>query len=60
MNQCEFLATTPNSLPNWGMMRLIREADSVPFGLLPAEWMLKVGALFIRRPDGFMRTKISY
>lgn len=38
----------PNPLPNREMMRLIREACGVPFGLPATEWMLEVGAFFIR------------
>jgi uncharacterized protein (TIGR01777 family) len=38
----------PNPLPNWEMMRLIRKACGAPFGLPATEWMLEVGAFFIR------------
>jgi len=38
----------PNPLPNREMMKLIRETCGAPFGLPAAEWMLEVGALFIR------------
>ena len=38
----------PNPLPNRDMMRLIRENCGVPFGLPSTEWMLEVGAFFIR------------
>ena len=38
----------PNPLPNFEMMQLIRETCGVPFGLPAAEWMLEVGAFFIR------------
>jgi hypothetical protein len=30
------------------MMRLMREAGGVPFGLPATEWMLEVGAVFLR------------
>jgi uncharacterized protein (TIGR01777 family) len=38
----------PNPLPNRDMMRLMREAGGVPFGLPATEWMLEVGAVFLR------------
>jgi uncharacterized protein (TIGR01777 family) len=38
----------PNPLPNAEMMRLFREVCGVPFGLPATEWMLEVGAFFIR------------
>lgn len=38
----------PNPLPNRDMTRLVREACGVPFGLPAAEWMLEVGAFFLR------------
>ncbi len=38
----------PNPLPNAEMMRLFREFCSVPFGLPATEWMLEIGAFFIR------------
>jgi hypothetical protein len=38
----------PNPLPNVETMRLIREACGVPFGLPATEWMLEVGAFFLR------------
>ncbi|HEX3890288.1 MAG TPA: TIGR01777 family oxidoreductase [Verrucomicrobiae bacterium] len=38
----------PNPLPNRDMMRLMREAGGVPFGLPATEWMLEVGAAFLR------------
>lgn len=38
----------PNPLPNREMMRLIREKCGVPIGLPATEWMLEVGAFFIR------------
>jgi uncharacterized protein len=41
-----FAAPTP--LPNREMMRLIRETCHAPFGLPATEWMLEVGAFFLR------------
>jgi uncharacterized protein len=38
----------PTPLPNFEMMRLIREICRVPFGLPATEWMLEVGAFFVR------------
>ena len=38
----------PNPLPNAEMMRLFREVCGVPFGLPATEWMLEVGAVFLR------------
>jgi len=38
----------PNPLPNWEMMRLLRAACRAPFGLPATEWMLEVGAFFLR------------
>jgi uncharacterized protein (TIGR01777 family) len=38
----------PNPLPNRETMRLFREACGIPFGLPAMEWMLEVGAFFIR------------
>jgi uncharacterized protein (TIGR01777 family) len=38
----------PNPLPNRDMMRLMREAGGVPFGLPATEWMLEIGAVFLR------------
>ncbi len=38
----------PNPLPNRETMRLIREACGAPFGLPATEWMLEVGAFFLR------------
>lgn len=38
----------PNPLSNREMMRLFREAVGVPFGLPATEWMLEVGAFFLR------------
>ncbi len=38
----------PNPLPNAEMMRLMREAVGVPVGLPASEWMLEIGAVFLR------------
>jgi hypothetical protein len=38
----------PNPLPNCDMMRLMREACGVPFGLPATKWMLECGAFLIR------------
>lgn len=38
----------PNPLTNAEMMRLIRRQCGVPFGLPATEWMLEIGALFLR------------
>ena len=38
----------PNPLPNVEMMRLFRQVCGVPFGLPATEWMLEIGAFFIR------------
>jgi uncharacterized protein len=38
----------PNPLPNAEMMRLVRKACGVPFGLPATEWMLEIGAFFLR------------
>jgi uncharacterized protein (TIGR01777 family) len=38
----------PNPLPNAEMMRLFREAVGAPFGLPATEWMLEIGAIFLR------------
>lgn len=39
---------SPNPLPNADFMRILREAYGVPFGLPAAEWMLEIGAAFMR------------
>lgn len=39
---------SPNPLPNKEFMRLLREAAGVPIGLPASEWMLAVGAVFMR------------
>jgi uncharacterized protein len=38
----------PNPLPNRETMRLIRRACGAPFGLPATEWMLEIGAFFLR------------
>jgi uncharacterized protein (TIGR01777 family) len=38
----------PNPLPNRDTMRLIRESCGVPSGLPATEWMLEIGAFFLR------------
>jgi uncharacterized protein len=38
----------PNPLSNAEMMRLFREICGVPFGLPATEWMLEIGAFFLR------------
>ncbi|MFN7138738.1 MAG: TIGR01777 family oxidoreductase [Limisphaerales bacterium] len=38
----------PNPLPNREVMRLFREIAGMPFGLPAAEWMLELGAFFLR------------
>lgn len=38
----------PQPLPNAEMMRLMRETAGVPFGLPATEWMLEIGAFFLR------------
>ncbi len=38
----------PNPLPNTAFMRVLREAWGVGFGLPAMEWMLEVGAVFLR------------
>jgi uncharacterized protein (TIGR01777 family) len=39
---------SPNPLPNAEFMRVLRQACRVPFGLPAAQWMLELGALFMR------------
>lgn len=43
INQC-----APNPLPNAEMMKLFREVCGVSFGLPATEWMLEIGAFFLR------------
>ncbi len=38
----------PNPLPNAAMMKLFRELYKMPIGLPATEWMLEVGAFFLR------------
>jgi hypothetical protein len=38
----------PHPLTNAEMMRLVRKACGAPFGLPATEWMLKIGAFFLR------------
>ncbi|HWW84279.1 MAG TPA: DUF1731 domain-containing protein, partial [Vicinamibacterales bacterium] len=39
---------SPNPLPNTEFMKVLREACGVRFGLPVTEWMLEVGAVFMR------------
>ena len=39
---------SPHPLPNADFMRVLREAYGVPFGLPAREWMLEIGAAFMR------------
>jgi uncharacterized protein (TIGR01777 family) len=43
INQC-----APNPLPNAEMMKLFREVCGMPIGLPATEWMLEIGAFFLR------------
>lgn len=43
VNQC-----APNPLPNAEMMKLFREVCGMPIGLPATEWMLEIGAFFLR------------
>ena len=38
----------PNPVPNAEMMKLFREVCGMPFGLPATEWMLEIGAFFLR------------
>jgi uncharacterized protein len=40
--------TAPNPLPNREMMRMVREVCGAPFGLPAMNWMLEIGAFFLR------------
>jgi len=40
--------TSPNPLPNADFMRVLRQAYGVPFGLPARDWMLEIGAAFMR------------
>jgi len=39
---------SPNPLPNAEFMRVLREAYGAPFGLPARDWMLEIGAAFMR------------
>ena len=39
---------SPNPLPNAEFMRVLREACGIPFGLPASNWMLEIGAVFMR------------
>jgi len=43
INQC-----APNPLPNAEMMKLFRQVCGMPIGLPAMEWMLEIGAFFLR------------
>ena len=43
INQC-----APNPLPNKEMMRIFRDVCGMPIGLPATEWMLEIGAFFLR------------
>jgi uncharacterized protein (TIGR01777 family) len=43
INQC-----APNPLPNKEMMKIFREVCRMPIGLPATEWMLEIGAFFLR------------
>ncbi len=43
INQC-----APNPLPNAEMMKMFREVCRMPIGLPATEWMLEIGAIFLR------------
>jgi uncharacterized protein (TIGR01777 family) len=44
----------PNPLPNAEMMKAFRDVCGAPFGLPAAEWMLEVGAFFLRTETELM------
>ena len=44
----------PNPLPNAEMMQLFREAGNVTFGLPAPEWLLEIGAFFLRTETELM------
>jgi uncharacterized protein (TIGR01777 family) len=44
----------PKPLPNAEMMRLFRELCGMPFGLPAMEWMLELGAIFLRTETGLI------
>ena len=39
---------SPNPLPNADFMRILRHAYGLPFGFSAPEWMLEIGAVFMR------------
>lgn len=39
---------SPGPIPNWEMMRILRKATGVSFGLPGTAWMLEVGAFFLK------------
>lgn len=39
---------SPNPLPNAGFMRALRQAWGISFGLPAMEWMLEIGAVFLK------------
>lgn len=39
---------SPNPVPNAQFMRTLREVSNQPIGLPAAEWMLEIGAFFLR------------
>jgi hypothetical protein len=43
INQC-----APNPLPNRDMMKIFRDVCGMPIGLPATEWMLEIGAFFLR------------
>lgn len=43
INQC-----APNPLPNTEMMKIFRDVCGMPIGLPATEWMLEIGAFFLR------------
>jgi hypothetical protein len=44
----------PNPLPNAEMMRLFRAVCGMPLGLPAMEWMLELGAFFLRKETGLI------
>ena len=40
--------SSPHPLPNAEFMRVLREAYGMPFGLPARNWMLEIGAVFMR------------
>jgi uncharacterized protein len=39
---------SPNPLPNRDFMRALRQSTNMPLGLPATEWMLEIGAFFMR------------